>query len=393
MTQAVDQKYAGFRTEVRSFLEENLTPLMQQAGRLQTSAFPDIEHAIKWQRVRNARGWGAPSWPKEYGGTGWDFAQQQIFREESLRAGAPGEHQQSLNMCGPCLIGHGSKAQKDYYLPKILNGEHIWCQGYSEPGAGSDLAALTTSALPDGSDYIVNGAKIWTSNAHEATHMFCLVRTSAHDRPQKGITFLLIDMKSAGITVKPILNLNGKHEQNHVYFDNVRVSKKNRVGAEGEGWSVAKHLLEFERGAMNMAPELHQNLSATRNHDASLVGDPDYERRYAEKEISVLAAEATEKRILSALQNGERPGMLASFINVVTMELLQEIDELDIESLGIYALPSQPEALITGNNQEAIGPASGMTSVPRYLDHRAATVAGGSSEVQRNIIAKAVLGL
>ena len=199
-------EHAEFRQEVRTFIEHNLTEEMSEAGRLQTSVFPHMKQAIDWQKVLHSRGWAAPSWPLEFGGPGWDAIQQQIFREEAYRAGAPTIILQGLTMCGPCLMGYGTKAQQDYYLPRILSTEHIWCQGYSEPGAGSDLASLSTSAVPDGDDYILNGAKIWTSHAHVATHMFCLVRTSTEGRPQKGITFLLVDMSTPGITIEPIVN-------------------------------------------------------------------------------------------------------------------------------------------------------------------------------------------
>jgi alkylation response protein AidB-like acyl-CoA dehydrogenase len=262
-------EYADFRQEVRLFIEENLTDEMREAGRLQTSVFPHMQQAIAWQKVLHERGWAAPSWPEEFGGPGWDAIQQQIFREEAYRASAPTIALQGLTMCGPCLMGHGTKEQQDFYLPRILSGEHIWCQGYSEPGAGSDLASLTTSAVADGDDYIVNGARIRTSHAHEATHMFCLVRTSAKGKPQAGITFLLVDMSTPGITVEPIINLNGIHEQNTVFLENIRVPQANRVGAENDRWTVAKHLLEFERGSVCISPELRRNLDLIRQAAAA----------------------------------------------------------------------------------------------------------------------------
>ncbi|MEL6826458.1 MAG: acyl-CoA dehydrogenase family protein [Pseudomonadota bacterium] len=393
--------YCEFRAEVRTFLNAHLTDAMRAAGRLQTYAFPHMEQALEWQRVRHAHGWGAPAWPEEYGGTGWDSKQKEIFREESLLANAPGEHQQSLNMCGPCLIGYGSKAQKDFYLPRILSAEHVWCQGYSEPGSGSDLASLRTAAIKDGEDYIVTGAKIWTSNAQDATHMFCLVRTSTEGRPQQGITFLLIEMNSPGIRVEPILNLNGVHEQNHVYLDEVRVPQLNRVGDENDGWRVAKYLLEFERGGTSITPMLRRNLgliSGAINDDTSKgvvnqFDDPGFRERFAAKEIAMMAADATEQRISHALGQGESPGVLSSFTRVMTRELLQEIDALFVEAAGPYALVRQREALRPGNNEEMIGPEHWLLATPRYFDQRAATVAGGTSEVQRNIIAKTVLGL
>lgn len=404
MQDAASQHYRAFREEVRRFIEDNLTDEMREAGRLQTG-FPDVEQSIAWQKVRHQRGWAAPSWPKEYGGPGWDEIQQTIFREEACKANAPTEHLQSLMMCGPCLMGHGSQAQKDYYLPKILSGEHIWCQGYSEPGAGSDLASLTTSAVveadSDGDDYIVNGQKIWTSNAHEATHMFCLVRTSTQGRPQQGITFLLIDMQTPGITVEPIISLSGVHEQNTVFLDNVRVPQVNRVGEENDGWTVAKYLLEFERGTLVISPMLRKNLGLVRLSAANettadgqaLLDDRVFRRKLAELEIDMDILEFNENRLISAAAEGHSPGLLASLVKIVSGELVQGIDKLGTEAAGLHSLVYQPEAMVPGDRADVVGPDHALTAMPRYLDNRGVTIAGGSSEVQRNILAKSVLGL
>ena len=404
MQDATSQHYRAFREEVRRFIEKNLTDKMREAGRLQTG-FPDVEQSIAWQKVRHQRGWAAPSWPKEYGGPGWDEIQQTIFREEACKANAPTEHLQSLMMCGPCLMGHGSQEQKDYYLPKILSGEHIWCQGYSEPGAGSDLASLTTSAVveadSDGDDYIVNGQKIWTSNAHEATHMFCLVRTSSEGRPQQGITFLLIDMQTPGITVEPIISLSGVHEQNTVFLDNVRVPQANRVGEENKGWTVAKYLLEFERGTLVISPMLRKNLGLVRLSAANettadgqaLLDDRVFRRKLAELAIDMDILEFNENRLISAASEGHSPGLLASLVKIVSGELVQGIDKLGTEAAGLHSLVFQPEAMVPGNRADVVGPDHALTAMPRYLDNRGVTIAGGSSEVQRNILAKSVLGL
>jgi alkylation response protein AidB-like acyl-CoA dehydrogenase len=404
MQDATSQHYRAFREEVRRFIEKNLTDEMREAGRLQTG-FPDVEQSIAWQKVRHQRGWAAPSWPKEYGGPGWDEIQQTIFREEACKANAPTEHLQSLMMCGPCLMGHGSQEQKDYYLPKILSGEHIWCQGYSEPGAGSDLASLTTSAVveadSDGDDYIVNGQKIWTSNAHEATHMFCLVRTSSEGRPQQGITFLLIDMQTPGITVEPIISLSGVHEQNTVFLDNVRVPQANRVGEENKGWTVAKYLLEFERGTLVISPMLRKNLGLVRLSAANettadgqaLLDDRVFRRKLAELAIDMDILEFNENRLISAASEGHSPGLLASLVKIVSGELVQGIDKLGTEAAGLHSLVFQPEAMVPGNRADVVGPDHALTAMPRYLDNRGVTIAGGSSEVQRNILAKSVLGL
>lgn len=308
-------------------------------------------------------------------------------------------------MCGPCIMGHGSQAQKDYYLPKILSGEHIWCQGYSEPGAGSDLASLTTSAVveadSDGDDYIVNGQKIWTSNAHEATHMFCLVRTSTQGRAQQGITFLLIDMQTPGITVEPIISLSGVHEQNTVFLDNVRVPQVNRVGEENDGWTVAKYLLEFERGTLVISPMLRKNLGLVRLSAAyettadgqALLDDRVFRRKLAELEIDMDILEFNENRLISAAAEGHSPGLLASLVKIVSGELVQGIDKLGTEAAGLHSLVFQPEAMVPGNRADVVGPDHALIAMPRYLDNRGVTIAGGSSEVQRNILAKSVLGL
>lgn len=393
--------YDAFRDEVRAFLDENLTEDLREAGRLATSVFPNMSRAIAWQKIRNAKGWAAPSWPAEHGGPGWDERQRQIFDEEALMADAPSMILQGLAMCGPCLIGYGTPEQKDYYLPRMLAAEHIWCQGYSEPGSGSDLASLKTSAVPDGDDYIINGSKIWTSNAHDASHMFALVRTSSEGRPQQGITFLLLEMKSPGITVKPIFNLNGAHEQNQVFFDNVRVPQANRVGEENQGWTVAKYLLEFERGGVSRYAGLAKKIAKIKHaasdqvtaDGAPLIQDPHFRRELAEREIEATALEFTWRRVFSAMGQGEAPGALASLTKIANSELGQELDKLATRTVGLNALPLQPAALVPGSNVESLVPDYAITTMPAYLDGRASSIAGGTGEVQRGIIAKAVLGL
>ena len=405
MTDAGDEKggidYAAFRNEIRAFLKENLTDDLREAGRLSTSVFPDMPRAIAWQKIRHSVGWAAPSWPAENGGPGWDERQRQIFDEEALKANAPTMILQGLARCGPCLMSYGTQEQKDYYLPRMLSAEHIWCQGYSEPGAGSDLASLKTSAVSDGDDYVVNGSKIWTSNAQDATHMFLLVRTSNEGRPQQGISFLLLEMSTPGITVKPIYNLNGVHEQNQVFFDNVRVPKANRVGAENQGWEVAKYLLEFERGGVSRYAVLAKKLrkikyAAARQVTAEgirLIDDAGFRRTVSDHEIDATALEYTWRRILSASGRGKTPGVLASLTKIANSELGQELDQLTVKTVGLDALPLQPAVLVPGSNVEPIAPDHAITAMPSYLDGRASTIAGGTGEVQRGIIAKAVLGL
>ena len=257
----VPEQERHFREEVRAFLDESLTPEILEAGRKTTSVFAPVKEAMAWQRLLHAKGWAAPHWPKEYGGTGWSVGQRAVFAEELVRAEAPPLIPMGLQMCGPCLIGFGTEEQKAHYLPRILSGEDVWCQGYSEPGAGSDLASLKTFAESDGDDYVINGTKIWTTYAHHANRMFLLVRTRRDGKPQAGITFLLLDMNTPGITVEPIVGLDEVPEQCQVFFDNVRVPKRNRVGEENDGWTVAKYLLTFERGGQDYAPALGVQLS------------------------------------------------------------------------------------------------------------------------------------
>ena len=401
MDLASTTEYRLFREEVRQFLSEHLTDDLREAGRLATSVFPDPARSLAWQRICHGRGWAAPSWPEEYGGPGWDPVQQAIFKEECQREDAPELMLMGLSMCGPCIIGYGSEQQKQYYLPRILSTEDFWCQGYSEPGAGSDLAALRTSAVADGEDYIVNGVKIWTSYAQHANRIFCLVRTGSQGRPQQGITFLLIDMHSPGITVEPILNLNRVHEQNTVFFDNVRVPRSNVVGEEDRGWEVAKYLLEFERGASASLPNLYRQLAMVRYSaeqeitlkGRSLAQDPGFRRRYAALEIRLAALEFTEHRMRAALRGHNPPGHFASVMKIRGTELTQRITEFHIETLGVNALPFQPEALVPGSGAAAIAPDHALTAMARHLDGRAATIYGGSNEIQRGILAKSVLGL
>lgn len=393
--------YEAFRREVREFIEQNLPDKLRKAGRLSTGLIPKMAPGIAWQKIRHTRGWAAPSWPAEYGGPGWDERQRQIFDEENLRVDAPNAVLQGLEMCGPCLMGYGTQAQKDYYLPRMLSGEHIWCQGYSEPGSGSDLASLKTSAVSDGDDYIINGSKIWTSNAHDATHMFCLVRTSNEGKPQQGISFVLIDMTTPGITVEPIYNLNRSNEQNQVFFDNVRVPKANRVGEENQGWTVAKYLLEFERGGVSRFPYLSKKLrrlkhAATQQVVAdgtTLINDAGFRRDIAALEIDAIALEFTWRRILAMSGQGETPGVLASLTKIVNSELTQEVDKYIVRAVGLNALPLQPEVFDPESEVESLVPEHAITSMSYYLEGRGRTIAGGTSEVQRGIIAKAVLGL
>ena len=389
----------AFRNMVRAFLEEALTENLRDAARKRTSLWQDIHSSMEWQRILHAKGWAAPDWPVEFGGTGWSLVQRYIFSQECVRAEAPSLIPMSLKMCGPMLIGYGTEEQKAHYLPRILSGEDIWCQGYSEPGAGSDLASLQTRAVSDGDVYVLNGIKIWTSYAQHADMMFALVRTKTGGKRQEGISFLLIDMTSPGITVRPIVNIAGVHELNQVFFEDVRVPKVNRVGEENNGWTVAKYLLEFERFTMGSV-ELRRTLDriedlarVTPVGGKSLMEDLDFKRQHARLEVDALMLEASEQRVLANLSAGKPPGPVSSSLNIQNAETLQRADMLGVEALAYYAEPYQPEALEVGRNRPPIGPEQGVAFVPMYLSNRMKTIAGGSSEIQRNIVAKAILRL
>ena len=383
----------AFQGEVRAFLEESLTPALREAGRRLTSVFCEPRYSLPWQRILHTRGWVAPSWPKEHGGPGWNALQRSIFSAECARAGAPSLAPMGLRMVGPVIMGYGTAEQKAHYLPRLLSGEDYWCQGYSEPGSGSDLASLQLRALSDGDDYVLDGSKIWTTHAQFANRMFCLVRTNTEGKPQQGITFLLLDMATPGITVKPIITLAGEHEVNQVFFDNVRVPKSGRVGEENQGWTVAKYLLEFERGG-GSAPGLKVGLAhAGVVAEAAGGDDAAHRRRLAEAAITIEAIDMSERRVLSLLAGGKNPGPASSMLKINGTEARQVLDEISVAALGRYAYVDQPAAREPGSNVAPVGPEAGLTAMASYLNNRAASIYGGSNEIQRDIIARLVLGL
>ena len=398
---AFDAQDEAFRAEVRTFLAEHLTEELRREARRQTSVFPEQDVAMRWQRIlHEQRGWAAPAWPVAFGGPGWSATQRHIFTEECARAGAPGLIPLGLRMLAPVLFRYGTPEQQAYYLPRMLTGEHYWCQGYSEPGSGSDLSSLQTSAVKDGDDYLVNGTKIWTTHGHFADHIFCLVRTDASGRPQAGISFLLIDMATPGITVQPIVTIAGDHEVNQVFFDDVRVPQANRVGAENEGWTVAKYLLEFERGGGGAAVGLKLGIErlreiATREQDGArpLIEDPALARRIAELEIAVRALEFSELRTLSRLAEGASPGPESSLAKNSAVDLEQALNTLLLEVIHWHGVPHHNLLRQNDNNAPPLCPDDYEPVNGRYLNSRAASIFGGSKEVQKNIIARAVLGL
>ncbi|MEQ8268952.1 MAG: acyl-CoA dehydrogenase family protein [Parvibaculum sp.] len=402
---------AAFRDEVRTFLEEKLTPDLRATGKRMTSVYADYETTMTWHKALYEKGWVAPAWPVEYGGCDWSVIQHYIFSSELAAASAPSLSPMGLGMCGPVLIGYGTLEQKAYYLPRILSGEDFWCQGYSEPGSGSDLASLQMSAVPDGDDFVCNGQKIWTTHANYANRIFNLVRTSKEDIPQRGITFILIDMTTQGVKVEPLVMLSGEHIQNQIFFTDVRVPKRNVVGKVGEGWTVAKYLMQFERGGHAYAPILYTRLGRIRHiaerecgaGGARLIDDADFAAKLAAASVEITGLEYTEHRIMSALSHGEAPGAESSLLKTRGTELGQHLTELALEAVAYYAVPFQPHATAPGGpvpsapavtpNETPVGPDYSWPVMPKYLNDRAGSIYAGTNEIQRNIMAKAVLGL
>jgi acyl-CoA dehydrogenase len=389
------QEELQFQQEVRQFLAENLPPDIVEATTNNSSVFVEKDVALAWQAILVEKGWAVPQWPLEHGGTDWTPAQKYLFSKECYLAGAPMLIPLGLLMLAPVIMAFGSDEQKQKYLPKILSGEHYWCQGYSEPGSGSDLASLKLKAERDGDSYVLNGSKLWTTHAHVSDHIFCLVRTDNSGRPQQGISFLLVDMDTPGVSVEPIITMAGDHEVNQVFFDDVRVPLENRIGEENQGWNYAKYLLEFERGGGNSAPRISHELSQLRDlyaearqNIADFDANGEMERRIARIEIDLTALNITELRILSALSGGGNPGPESSILKLTSTRLEQEVNELSVDILGYQGFPMNPVADGSG-----LRPDFRSSVVPRYLNNRAASIFGGSQEVQRNIVAKMVLGL
>lgn len=396
MSQSLDV----FRAEVREWLAANLTDDLREVSAKSTSVFVDKQHTLKWQAILHKKGWVAPTWPAQYGGTGWTEAERHIFSSECALAGAPPLAPMGLRMVAPVIMHYGTAEQKAWYLPRILSGDDYWCQGYSEPGAGSDLASLSLKAERDGNHYVLNGSKIWTTHAHFANKMFCLVRTSRDGRPQQGITFLLLDMDLAGITVRPIHSIADDHDFNQVFFEDVRVSVSGRLGEEDQGWGVAKYLLEFERAVAHSAG-LKAALSDVIRHACTL-DDGDGEDMVCNaairRKISILATqiaaiEASEDVVMAQVARGLNPGPAASMLKIQGTETAQKVQELAVELAGDYAAVSQLAARQPGSNEAPIGPVVALTALPRYFNGRAASIYGGSNEIQRGIISKLVLGL
>ena len=385
----------AFRDEVRTFFKENLPADIRQ--KLVEGRHASKEDMVTWQRILNKKGWAVPHWPKEYGGTGWSSVQQYIFLEELQSAPAPSPLPFGVNMVGPVIYTFANEEQKKHFLPRIANIDDWWCQGFSEPGAGSDLASLKTTAKKKGDVWVVNGQKTWTTLAQYADWIFCLCRTNSDAKKQEGISFILIDMKSRGITVRPIQTIDGGHEVNEVFFDDVEVPLTNLVGQENKGWDYAKFLLGNERtniARVGMSKERLRRIrdlaSKVESNGKPLIQDSRFRDKLAATEIELKALELTQMRVVAnEHKNGKgKPDPASSILKIKGSEIQQTITELLLEITGPFALPYAPEK--DGSNEMADW---ATTIAPAYFNYRKTSIYGGSNEIQRNIITKAVLGL
>ncbi|MDX2410389.1 MAG: acyl-CoA dehydrogenase family protein [Woeseiaceae bacterium] len=394
------EKELEFRDDVRAFLRDELpddiATKQSQGIQLERNDF------VRFQKALYEKGWAGVNWPVEYGGTGWSPIQQYIFATELANADTPIIIPFGLGMVGPVIYTFGNDAQKQRFLPDILASNVWWCQGYSEPNSGSDLASLKTKADLNGDHYIVNGTKTWTTLGQHADWIFCLVRTSSDvARRQEGITFLLIDMSTPGVTVTPIITIEGDHEVNEVHFDNVKVPVENLVGEEGKGWTYGKVLLQHERtGTAGVARTNYrlQQLREQAGHSirgaAPLVKDRNFMRKLAATEVELKALEFTELRTLAAVASGNAPGPESSILKMKGTELQQATDALYVEAAGYYALPYVPDQYVLDfPDDDRVGEGAETTTSLRYFNFRKASIYGGSNEIQKNIIAKHVLGL
>src|SRR5713226_1636083 len=390
----------AFRDELRGFIADNLPDDIRQRMRLGHS--PEKDDTTRWQRILNQQGWAAYSWPREHGGPGWTPVQRMMFLEENQLAPAPDMQVFNITMIGPVLLQFGTDEQKERFLPRAANLDVWWCQGFSEPGAGSDLAALKTAAKREGDEYIVNGQKIWTSTAHIADWCFVLVRTDPQaPKRQEGISFLLVDMQTPGITVRPIISIDGTHHLNEVFFDDVRVPVAMRVGPENKGWDVAKFLLGNERSGIARLGKSKERVrfaraaaSDMRAGGRTLIEDAEFRRRIAQLETDIKALEITQLRVLSAQKEGEsKQDPLTAVLKVKGTELLQATSELVMDTGGPLSMPDWAQELAALSNEPELGPSWATEATRSYLMLRAASIYGGTNEIMKNIVSKAVLGL
>jgi alkylation response protein AidB-like acyl-CoA dehydrogenase len=388
----------AFREEVRTFLENEYPAELR--GKYSRDEYSK-EDFLLWQKALHRRGWGAPAWPKKHGGTGWNATQRYIFQEECARAETLPVPPFGMSMLAPVLMAFASDEQKAHYLPRIIDGTDFWCQGYSEPGAGSDLASLKTKAERVGDHYIINGQKTWTTLGHFADWIFVLCRTDpTAKKPQEGISFILVDMKTPGVEVRPIITMDGGHEVNETWFTDVKVPVANLVGKENEGWTYAKYLLAHERtGIAGVArskkgiERLREIASVELDQGQPIIRNPDFARKISELEIDLTALEFTELRTLARESRGEGPGPESSILKIKGTEIQQRITELTLEAVGVYGAPYFRGFPQDGDNQHPIGPDYAHLTAPTYANMRKTSIYGGSNEIQHNIIAKMVLGL
>ena len=388
----------AFRAEVQAFLKAKLPERIAtkvKAGQRLSKADQD-----EWHAILNERGWLANHWPKEYGGPGWGAVEKFIFDTECALAGGPRIVPFGVNMLGPVLIKFGNEAQKKYWLPRILSGEDWWCQGYSEPGAGSDLASVKTTAVRQGDHYIVNGQKTWTTQGQHANMIFCLVRTDREAKAQSGISFLLVDMQSPGVELRPIRTLDGDKEVNEVFFTDVKVPVENLVGEENKGWTYAKYLLTYERTGIAgvgfciaALAKLKVVAAKVMKNGQPLDQDPLFAARMAQVEIDLENMKTTNLRVIAAVAGGGVPGAESSMLKIRGTEIRQEILSLIRRAMGPYALPFIEEAQYEGYADEPVGPKEAATAAANYFNYRKLSIFGGSNEIQKNIISKMILGL
>jgi alkylation response protein AidB-like acyl-CoA dehydrogenase len=387
----------AFQQEARTFIEENYPAHLR--GKQEEGEELSKEDFLAWHKILAKKGWIAPAWPVEYGGTGWTPTQRFIWSEEIARADCVRIMPFGVTMVGPVIYTFGTAEQKARFLPGVLSGEDWWCQGYSEPGAGSDLANLRTSAVLDGDHYVINGQKTWTTMAQHADWGFFLCRTNKDVKAQEGISFILIDMKSPGITVRPIITLGGEHEVNEVWLEDVRVPVANRIYEQDKGWTCAKFLLAHERtgiaavASSKRGVERIKSIARTEmDGDKPLLQNAFFKRKVSELEVDLTALEFTELRSLAGEAAGKGPGAEASLLKIKGSEIQQRITELALEAVGHYGAPYF-RGFGDGDNEHPIGPDYAHRTAPTYFNTRKTTIYGGSNEIQRNIIAKMVLGL
>jgi len=389
-----------FQKEVNSFFNEKYPADIKEK---QNKSIPlEKKDFIRWQKTLYKQGWAAPNWPVEYGGTGWTPVQKYIFANENAKANAPAIVPFGLGMVGPVIYTYGNEAQKKKFLPGILASDVWWCQGYSEPGSGSDLASLKMKAERVGNEYVLNGTKTWTTLGHMADWIFCLVRTSSDvARRQEGISFILVDMATEGVSVKPIITIEGDREVNEVHFENVKVPAENLIGEEGKGWTYGKVLLQHERTSIAGVARSQYRLSRLKekirnsdNTQPSLTGDNDFLKKIGQLEIELKALEFTELRTLAAVSVGKAPGPESSLLKIRGTEIQQKLDELFMEAAGYFSLPYVPQQYnLNSDPEEHVGFGADSVSSLVYFNNRKASIYGGSNEIQKNIIAKHVLGL